>query len=386
MERDGGVAYRKGKIEGVTDFISWTWRMLHDDHREVHWSADGDAIVVTNPERLVLDVLPKYYRSANYMSWVRALNAYGFQKIGKNSWRHTHFRRGRPELLHLITRPPKKAAVRQREAYRALAEAQQLQHAQQGLAVSSAAPTALTVQRSSALAHSLAEERTRLWWLRNELSRLEQEVVKAKQEDFQQKFDTLRLTQLMMTQLNLASTADGHETAPSALAQPAAGSTPLLLTDSGGVGGAPSSGASNSMIEEIDKDGTVRPLPDVPMARGGAFSGSRDPIVLSLPPPASRQVSAGLTAQSFDAQLADALRVQAARSSEGKAEVRAGGFGPLSGLIGTAAPLGAGGMALSSTKEEQLAEAVNLYFQRLTVAAERASDSLGPSRSEVDFL
>jgi hypothetical protein len=140
------------------------------------------------------------------------------------------------------------------------------------------------------------------------------------------------------------------------------------------------------MIEEIDKDGMVRPLPDVPMASGSTSSGSRDPIVLSLPPPASRQGSAGLTAQSFDAQLADALRVQAARSSEGKAESWAGGFGPLSGLVGTAAPLGLGGMALSSTNEDQLAEAVNVYFQRLTVAAERASDSLRPSRSEVGFL
>ena len=59
---------------------------------------------MTNPERLGSAVLPLYFRRSQYSSWVRALNAYGFRKVGVGQWEHPDFVRDRPERLQNIVR------------------------------------------------------------------------------------------------------------------------------------------------------------------------------------------------------------------------------------------------------------------------------------------
>lgn len=98
------VAPRRAARHGATEFISWTWEMINAGHENIHWSADGKAIVVSNPERLATAVLPLYFRRSQYSSWVRALNAYGFRKVGVGQWEHPDFQRDRPERLKQIVR------------------------------------------------------------------------------------------------------------------------------------------------------------------------------------------------------------------------------------------------------------------------------------------
>ena len=43
---------RRPALHGATDFVSWTWEMLHGGHDEVGFSSDGSRIVVKVPLKL----------------------------------------------------------------------------------------------------------------------------------------------------------------------------------------------------------------------------------------------------------------------------------------------------------------------------------------------
>ena len=45
----------------------------------------------------------------------------------------------------------------------------------------------------------LAEERSRLWWLKQEMRRLEGEVREAEREDLRQRWEAVALTQYILT-------------------------------------------------------------------------------------------------------------------------------------------------------------------------------------------
>ena len=72
------------------------------------WNKDGDTIIVLSPDKFSAEVLPKYFKSNNFSSFVRQLHFYGFRKTDKdkNSWefQHAKFLRGQPKLLSEITR------------------------------------------------------------------------------------------------------------------------------------------------------------------------------------------------------------------------------------------------------------------------------------------
>ena len=72
------------------------------------WNKDGDTIIVLTPDKFSAEVLPKYFKSNNFSSFVRQLHFYGFRKTDKdkNSWefQHSKFLRGQPKLLSEITR------------------------------------------------------------------------------------------------------------------------------------------------------------------------------------------------------------------------------------------------------------------------------------------
>ena len=95
---------RRPAMHGASNFIWWTWQMLESGSEYIRWSEDGTCIVVTNPERMATSVLPRFFRRSQYSSWVRALNAYSFRKVGVGRWRHPDFQRGVPERLQFITR------------------------------------------------------------------------------------------------------------------------------------------------------------------------------------------------------------------------------------------------------------------------------------------
>lgn len=73
----------------------------------MRWSDNGDSFIITDIERLI-KILPNYFKTRNYASFVRQLNMYDFYKVkgGKNhqEFRHPYFRRGYYKDLAYIRR------------------------------------------------------------------------------------------------------------------------------------------------------------------------------------------------------------------------------------------------------------------------------------------
>ena len=179
------------------EFVGLTWEMVNAGHREIGWSDDGKQVVVLNAERLAQHILPVYFKHSQYASWVRAVNAYDFKKTGPGRWQHPAFIRGHPELLPRIRRKPPPA----RRPGKAAAPA------------TASAITDLTDGGSMAMvrvgkapldtAETLAEERQRLWWMQQEMARLEREYKGIEESDFQNRYDTVRLMQAWLTRLRV---------------------------------------------------------------------------------------------------------------------------------------------------------------------------------------
>ena len=47
----------------------------------IHWNEDGTKVVISDPIKFTINILPKYFSHKNYSSFVRQLNLYGFSKI-----------------------------------------------------------------------------------------------------------------------------------------------------------------------------------------------------------------------------------------------------------------------------------------------------------------
>lgn len=77
----------------TSELVSWT-------------AADARAFTVHKPDEFARDVLPRYFKHKNFSSFVRQLNQYGFHKRDPDRWTfgHENFRRGRLDLLKLISR------------------------------------------------------------------------------------------------------------------------------------------------------------------------------------------------------------------------------------------------------------------------------------------
>ena len=169
------VLPRRPALHGAADFVSWTWEMVNAGYDDIGWSADGSRITIKKPDRLASLILPLFFRHSQYpqagrddgrprkrqrptalpatataqgasppsgqrpqplrshqpviqrpslgcgsahqpayryASWVRALNAYHFKKVGTGQWHHPCFHRDRPELLKKIVRKPREPAAR----------------------------------------------------------------------------------------------------------------------------------------------------------------------------------------------------------------------------------------------------------------------------------
>lgn len=93
----------------TTTFLLTTYRMLDEkeNHCVIRWQKDGNSFVIVNIEDFV-KILPKYFKTKNYSSFVRQLNLYNFHKIknqeGLIEFGHEQFRRGAIENLQFITR------------------------------------------------------------------------------------------------------------------------------------------------------------------------------------------------------------------------------------------------------------------------------------------
>lgn len=97
-----------GQIQ-TPPFLTKLFQLVNDPETSelVSWTDEaGRSFTVHKPSEFGRDILPKYFKHNNFSSFVRQLNQYGFHKQNPDRWMfgHDSFRRGRPDLLHNITR------------------------------------------------------------------------------------------------------------------------------------------------------------------------------------------------------------------------------------------------------------------------------------------
>ncbi|KAG7347821.1 HSF-type DNA-binding protein [Nitzschia inconspicua] len=99
----------------LNKFLSKTYHMVDNwDGEIVCWSNGGNAFTILDQRKFQEEILPKYFNHGKFTSFIRQLNFYGFVKLRSESDLQTHtpavrfahefFRKGRPDLLHKITR------------------------------------------------------------------------------------------------------------------------------------------------------------------------------------------------------------------------------------------------------------------------------------------
>ena len=117
------------KTREVAPFLKNLRKMLEEESEDVlRWTADGCAFEIHDMERMMAQVLPKYFKHRKYTSFQRQLNYFNFRKWTKSkavvcTFSNEYFLRDHPELAWRITRkksvhqtPSKAAAARKAAA------------------------------------------------------------------------------------------------------------------------------------------------------------------------------------------------------------------------------------------------------------------------------
>lgn len=319
---DASKAVQSGRnhLSGMPEFILHTWQMLNVGHPEVSWSEDGRRIEVHNPERLARDVLPKYFRHSQYTSFVRALNAYTFKKVGTGQWYHPNFQRDKPHLLRQVARKSVKGAnLRRRDPNTTLAVA--------------------TSHAPGSLLQMVQQERHRLWNMSQAVTELEAEVRKLGDEEFKMRFDTVHLMQLMLSRISRSPSSPVDLLINARLSPAAASNTALTLTHEGNE-------RQGMPIVMVD-DPAAGQLPGLELFGGLQDERTGDP------------------AEEAGREDLEMSAMTSAATVVGKA---------LEGALNSFPPPGSSvrnGFESSMSRDE-LEAVVNYYFERLTVASDQA--------------
>ena len=73
---------KKTKRKEPCFFLEKLFNILEDTNNNqiIHWNEDGTKVIISDPIKFTLNILPKNFNHKNYSSFVRQLNLYGFSK------------------------------------------------------------------------------------------------------------------------------------------------------------------------------------------------------------------------------------------------------------------------------------------------------------------
>ncbi|ERM95189.1 hypothetical protein AMTRI_Chr07g31250 [Amborella trichopoda] len=96
------------KARSPAPFLLKTYDLVNDPEARdiISWNHEGTGFVVWMPQEFSQSLLPKYFKHANFSSFIRQLNTYGFKKAASNRWefKHEKFVKGGRHLLMEISR------------------------------------------------------------------------------------------------------------------------------------------------------------------------------------------------------------------------------------------------------------------------------------------
>jgi hypothetical protein len=92
--------------ETTAVFVSKLYEMVNSSNENVCWTEDGCSFFIEEPDVFTSEIIPQYFKSQKFSSFVRQLNFYGFRAVSRSGLEFTHpsFVRGKPELLSEIKR------------------------------------------------------------------------------------------------------------------------------------------------------------------------------------------------------------------------------------------------------------------------------------------
>ncbi|KAF0687167.1 Aste57867_21023 [Aphanomyces stellatus] len=95
-------------IDSTLPYLERLHTMLEECSVEIAaWTNHGTAFAIFNPAAFEEAILPRYFQSVKFASFLRQLNSYRFVKSKTTAYfefRHNSFVRHRPDLLHSIKR------------------------------------------------------------------------------------------------------------------------------------------------------------------------------------------------------------------------------------------------------------------------------------------